>query len=157
MRITLLTGRTSNKIAKIKEQIPFDIKVNMSSRAKKMTLRIDAKNHLPILSIPASCSAKKAIEFVLSHQLWIEKSLSSLPIYKKFSANERFSLFGEDVTIVHTPTARRGVYLQENQLFVCGAQKFIHRRVKDYIKKEAKKKFLYLIKTTCQKITMQFT
>ena len=46
MKITLLTGRTFNFAA----ELSMDIKVIKSPLAKRLTLRIDEKNRLPVLT-----------------------------------------------------------------------------------------------------------
>ena len=86
MKITLLTGKTYN----IEQQIDFPIKIVKSPRAKKLTLRIDTREHLPVLSIPRYCPQKKAVEFVLAHKQWINDSLNRLPCSKPFEAQNEF-------------------------------------------------------------------
>ena len=59
MKITLLTGQTYN----IEQEFDFPLKVIKNSRAKKLTLRIDSKERLPVLTVPRYCSQKKAVAF----------------------------------------------------------------------------------------------
>ncbi len=59
MKITLLTGQTFD----IQEHLDFDILVVRSTQAKRLTLRIDEKKHLPVLTIPPRCSSQKALDF----------------------------------------------------------------------------------------------
>ena len=87
MKITLLTGKTYN----IEQEIDFPIKIVKSPRAKKLTLRIDSKEHIPVLSLPRYCSQKKAIDFVLLHKEWIQDSLNKLPQSKPFENGERIT------------------------------------------------------------------
>ena len=42
-----------------KVEFDFDVKVKKSSIAKKLVLRIDEKNHCPVLSVPKYCSQKQ--------------------------------------------------------------------------------------------------
>lgn len=137
MKITLLTGKTYN----IEQQIDFPIKIVKSPRAKKLTLRIDTREHLPVLSIPRYCPQKKAVEFVLAHKQWINDSLNRLPCSKPFENGDTISLFGKEVTIVHAPKRRLGAKLETDQLLVSGEIEFLHRRVKDFIKKKAQNEF----------------
>ena len=46
MKITLLTGRTSDLQEQILQQLHLKIKIIRSSQAKRLTLRIDSKEHL---------------------------------------------------------------------------------------------------------------
>lgn len=137
MKITLLTGKTFD----ISEAVGMDIKVVPSRSGRKLTLKIDEKERVPILSVPRFCSKKQAVEFVNEHLDWIVKSLNKLPEVKYFADGVSFSLLGQIVTIEHHPEARRGVWLDGNKLCVSGAAEFIHRRVKDYIKKRAQEEF----------------
>lgn len=148
MKITLLTG----KIYNIQEAFDFPLKVVKSPRAKRLTLRIDSKEHLPILSIPPRCTQKQAISFIKTHEEWIIQSLKNLPQTKRFASGENISLFGHEILIQHAPEKRWGARIENNILYVSGESEFTHRRVKDFIKKEAQKNFLNLSKKLAEKI-----
>ncbi len=148
MKITLLTGKTFD----IQEALGFEIKVIKSPRAKRLTLRIDSKERLPVLTIPERCSAKKAVAFAKEHQDWIERSLARLPQTKKFEDREQISLFGQTVTIRHNSKLRKGTFLEDNVLNVSGEAEFLHRRVKDYIKEQAKNEFYKRSKLLAEKL-----
>ncbi len=138
MRITLLTGKTYN----IEQEIDFPLKVSKSARAKKLTLRIDSKERIPVLTIPRYCSQKKAVEFVLLHRDWIEQSLARLPEERNFADGDKISLFGKEITITHAPERRLGAKIENNELLVSGDIELLHRRVKDFIRKKAQSEFL---------------
>ena len=151
MKITLLTGKTFD----IKEKVGIDIKVIQSTSSRKLTLRIDAKNHIPVLSIPRFCSRKKAVSFVNENMDWILENLQKLPETKTFQNGEKISFLGNEVTICHCPQARRGVWLQDGHIFVSGNIEFLHRRVRDFIKAEAQKEFYMLSKKLADRIDCQ--
>ena len=142
MKITLLTGKTFD----LETAFDFNLRVLSSFKYKRLTLRIDTKNAQAVLSIPKLCSKKKAYEFVVSKQEWIIKHLSNLPKTKDFEDGETFSLFGQNITVCHLKDSNRSVYREDNNLFVGGDIAFLHRRIKDYIKREAKKEFFKLSK-----------
>lgn len=148
MKITLFTGKTY----KIEDAFDFDLKVIKSARAKRLTLRIDSKEHLPVLTIPSRCSAQRAIDFVEAHRGWIDSCMKKIPVSKKFEDGEEISLFGEKLIIKHAPELRRGVYAENGILFVSGDKEFLHRRVKDYIKKQAKTVFYKQSKVLADKL-----
>ncbi|MDD6881420.1 MAG: SprT family zinc-dependent metalloprotease [Firmicutes bacterium] len=151
MKITLLTGKTYN----IQEAFDFPLKVIRSSRAKRLTLRIDNKERLPVLSLPPRCTQKQAVAFVNLHHDWIIDSLSKLPQTKKFCSGQSISLFGKPVTICHAPEKRCGARQEEGILYVSGSSEFTHRRVKDFIKKEAQAQFYKLSRQLAKKIGCQ--
>ena len=148
MKITLLTGKTFD----IAEAVGMDIKVVQSRSSRKLTLKIDEKERVPVLSVPRFCSRKQAINFVNEHTEWIINALNKLPEIKYFADKTAFSLFGQNVTIEHRPDARRGVWIEENMLCVSGEAEFIHRRVKDYIKKRAGEEFYTRSKELANKL-----
>ena len=151
MKITLLTG----KIYNIQEAFDFPLKVIKSPRAKRLTLRIDSKDHLAMLSIPPRCTQKQAISFVQQHQEWIIDSLQKLPQTQRFTSGLKISLFGKDITIQHAPEKRWGARIENGILYVSGSSEFTHRRVKDFIKKQAQKTFLSLSQKLAKKINCQ--
>ena len=153
MKITLLTGRTFD----ISEEVGMDIKVIPSKSVGKLVLRIDSKEHIPVLSIPRFCSKKRAVNFVLDNMSWLLKNLNKLPPIKNFTDGETISLFGQEVIIRHSPKLRGGVWLEGNILNVSGGEEFLHRRVKDYIKKRAGEEFYINSKNLAQKIDCKLT
>jgi len=148
MKITLLTGKTYD----IAAAVGFPLKVVKSARAKRLTLRIDQQERLPVLTLPNRCSAKRATEFVLSYKEWIEQALNKLPETRRFTDGIQISFFGRQLTICHAPDKRCGVYEQDGCLFVSGKKEFLHRRVKDYLKKQAQIKLWSLSKQQADKI-----
>lgn len=148
MKITLLTGKTFD----IQQTLGMEIKIIKSPSAKRLTLRIDAKDRIPVLSIPSRCSSAKAVDFVNQHRNWIEENMAKIPVAKAFEDEEAISILGKIYTIKHSPLSRRGVYSEGDFLYVSGAKEFLHRRICDYIKKTAKKEFLKISQQLAQKI-----
>lgn len=148
MKITLLTG----KIYDIKDELGIDIKVVPSRSVRRLILKIDSKERIPVLSVPRFCSRRKAINFVNEHMGWIMTELAKIPETKKFENGDKFLLFGKKAEICHLPDARCGVRLEGEKLVVSGGAEFLHRRVKDYIKKEAQRIFYAESQKLAQKI-----
>ena len=148
MKITLLTGKTFD----IQAALNMDIKIIKSAQAKRLTLRIDTKERLPILTIPHRCSAKRAIEFVELHRAWLEENLEKIPVAKRFENGEIISIMGKEYTINHCPQKRCGVLIDENNLIVSGSKEFLHRRICDFIKKNAKEELYKKSKILAAKI-----
>lgn len=148
MKITLLTGKTFD----ISETVGMGIKVVQSANSRKLILHIDNKKRIPVLSIPKYCTRKQAVNFVNENMDWILETLQKLPERKYFSDGETLSLFGHIVTISHQPDARCGVRLDGDTLTVSGGREFLHRRVKDYIRKAAAAEFYKLSAPLAAKI-----
>ncbi|MDD4555842.1 MAG: SprT family zinc-dependent metalloprotease [Alphaproteobacteria bacterium] len=155
MIITLLTGKTSKIKERIKLLTGLDLKVTVSTRSKKMNLKIDSKNKTPSLSIPKFCSEKKAIDFVVKNLTWINEKMEGLVSGKKFTDGDNLSLFGQELILKHSPKARSGVHLEGDFLVVSGEAAFIHRRTMDFIKKMARIKFYDLSKIKAEEVDCQ--
>ena len=120
MRITLLTGKTFD----IQKALSMDIKIIKSAKAKRLTLRIDAKERLPILTLPSRCSGKRAVAFVEEHRRWIEENLAKIPVAKRFENGEIISVMGKEYNINHCPQKRCGVMIEDHELIVSGAKEY---------------------------------
>lgn len=138
MKITLLTGKTFD----IAKEVGFELKVINSSRAKRLGLRIDAKNRIPVLTVPKLCSRRQAVEFVKAQKKWIDEHLDKLPQQRQFSDGDKICIGGRELVIRHCQALRSGVREENGELLVSGEQTFLSRRVRDYIKIKAQS-FLY--------------
>ena len=132
MKITLLTG----KIFDFSKEFPFDVKVKKTSVAKKLVLRIDTKDHCAILSIPKYCLRKQALKFLQENEVWIINTLANLPKLSNFAEGDEISVFGKIYKIYHE-NKHKGTRFEGDLLKVGGDKVFLHRRVKDFLKKEA--------------------
>ncbi len=150
MKITLLTGTVYN----LQEQFDFPIEIKKSIRAVKLTLKIDAKKRIPVLVMPRFCSEKRAVQFVKDHEVWIQNSLLKIPEIRQFQDKEKISLFGKEIELRHTEDIK-SVKLNGDILFVGGDLEFFHRRVKDFIKNQAKKIFFTQSKELAKKINCE--
>ncbi len=147
MKITLLTGKTYD----LENAFDFPLKIHSSLRLKRLSLKIDHKKREVILSLPKFCPTKKAFEFINAHLDWIEEKLSALPQIKNFEDGEKISLFGKTVQICHQENGSAPKLIGDT-LYVGGDKIFLHRRVKDYIKRAAQAEFLKRSKILAQKL-----
>lgn len=147
MKITLLTGKTFD----FSKEFPFDVKVKKTSVAKKMVLRIDSKDHCAILSIPKYCLRKQALNFLQENEVWIINKLANLPKLSNFADGDEISVFGKIYKICHE-NKHKGTRFEGDLLKVGGDKVFLHRRVKDFLKKEAVDKLAEISIKTAEKI-----
>ena len=150
MKITLLTGKTYN----IENEFDFPLEIKTSIRATRLSLKIDAKKRIPVLTMPVFCTKKHAIKFVKEHEVWVHNALLRIPEIRLFQDGEKISLFGKELQIVHSSDTRL-TKIENDKLLVGGDIEFLHRRVKDYIKKCAKTEFFNRSKILAQKINCE--
>lgn len=152
MKITLLTGKTFD----IQNAFDFPLTVKTSLRLRRISVRIDHKKRIVVLSMPTWYSKRKACAFIEAHRDWIEEKLFALPHVQDFTDGAQISLFGNHVTICYEKNFGAPKLL-DDKLFVGGESVFLHRRVKDFIKREAKKRFLLQSQVLASKLGCQLT
>lgn len=106
-----------------------------NSRARSIRLRLNPKGEM-ILVIPFLCSEKRALEFAKQNKEWIQEQLKGKPDIFHFKNKDTISFLGQSLIIKHDPSQKRGVYIEGGFLIVSGEEAFLHRRVRDFIKKE---------------------
>lgn len=149
----------------MKQNVSQDKNIVIRRSLKYKSLRLSLnKNGQVILNIPLFCSTRQAYAFLEKHQDWIQDQQQKRTQKLTFSPNMRLSLLGQDLQIYHIPNEHKHTHIQENKLVVFGDERFIHRRVQDFIKaqtalyidKKAHKLALFL-GVKINKITMKDT
>lgn len=120
------------KKIKIKE---FEIHFFKKIGQKTIRLRLDRKGRI-LLSAPFLCSEKKATNFAESNLEWLRTQTQKVPGSSLFQAGQKIMLLGKTYTIIHTPDQKRGVFINEDNLYVSGSTEFLHRRIRDFAKKQ---------------------
>lgn len=114
-------------------------------RARRLILRRGGQeNHFKI-TLPPGCNRDHAIEFALKNRDWIAAQLREAPKPKPIEHGSMLPLRGQMFKVEHKPDARGVVWLEENAgadtaqlICVAGKQEHLERRLKDWIKKQAR-------------------
>ena len=125
------------------EREVYLVRVRRHRAARRYTLRIHSVTREVVLTMPPRGSLKQANEFAQKHGAWIAARLERLPQAAPFTDGAVVPLRGVDTRIVHRRGARGTVWLEtgangEPLLCVAGSEPHIPRRVRDYLKREAK-------------------
>jgi predicted metal-dependent hydrolase len=120
------------------------VRLRRHRQARRYTLRIHSVTREVVLTMPPRGSVKQAREFALKHGAWIAARLRRLPDAAPFAHDAVLPLRGIDHRIVHKRGARGTVWIEtaetgERQLCVAGEAPHIPRRVRDFLKREAKR------------------
>lgn len=102
---------------------------------RRLSLCIDKKTGRAKVSVPWLCPTFVAKHFIEEHIVWLKKSLELTPAQRRFEAGMSICLLGQNLTICQTDE-KKGVFIDQDKLYVCGQSEFCHRRVKDFIKKQ---------------------
>jgi len=121
----------------------FLVRLRAHRLARRYTLRIHSVTREVVLTMPPRGSVRQASAFAQKHGAWIAARLQRLPDAAPFANGTLLPLRGLDHRIVHRPGVRGTVWIEtgaggEPLLCVAGAEPHIPRRVRDYLKRQAK-------------------
>jgi predicted metal-dependent hydrolase len=110
-----------------------------SLRAHRVSLRIDPAGGAVVVTLPARATRKAGLALLLGHAEWVSSRLAALPEAVTFTEGASVPICGEPYRIRHAPTAKGGAFLLDQELHVTGAVDFLPRRVRDFLRQEAKR------------------
>ena len=139
----------------------YDVTIQRHRRARRYTLRIHATRREAILSMPMRGSLADAKDFAQRHGAWLAERLRRLPDGVTFADGAVVPLRGEQVCIAHRPRARGTVWLEcgadgANLLCVAGDAAHTARRVKDFLKREARRDLAVAVKRYAEALGVKF-
>lgn len=126
------------------EQLPIIIRRH--ARAKRMTMRLSPAGDEIRLTIPKRMSEKRAMGFISEQREWLERQhegkLSRVPFEPKIT----IPLFGLQCHLVHDASLRGAAYQEDSEtktsmLTLGGDLRYFPRRVEDWVRKEAKRRY----------------
>lgn len=125
------------------DDFPFAdrLRIEISPRARRISLRVDVADPGIIVVRPKRASDKFVLDFVASKRQWIEHQLKKLPQPIALADGMTIGILGADHAISARPDAKGGVWTEDGALIVTGAPEHLPRRVKDFLKAEAKRQF----------------
>jgi len=126
------------------DRLVFPVRLRRHRQARRYTLRIQAVTREVILTMPPRGTIRQARTFAEKHGGWIAARLGRLPEPTPFANGVAVPLRGVPHRIVHRPSARGTVWTEtgasgELMLCVAGEAPHIGRRVRDYLRREAKR------------------
>jgi len=121
----------------------FPVRVCRNRRARRYTLRIHTALRQAVLTMPLRGNLADAARFAQAHGGWLAQRLGQLPEVAPFADGEVVPLRGVDHRIVHQPDRRGSVWAEQtgdtHLLCVAGAAEHAARRVRDFLKREARR------------------
>jgi hypothetical protein len=135
-----------------------------SSRARRVSLRIDPTGGAVVVTLPTRATRKAGMALLMGHAEWVSNRLAALPEVVTFTEGATIPIAGIPHRIRHAPSARGGAFLLEQELHVTGAPEFLSRRVRDFLRQEARRRLgalvsakAVLIGTVPKRVTMKDT
>ncbi|MBV9261442.1 MAG: M48 family metallopeptidase [Pseudolabrys sp.] len=129
-------------VAVMHDGMTFSVRLQRHRQARRYTLRVHSATREVVLTVPPRGSIKEARAFAQKHSDWIAARLNRLPEPVPFKAGIVLPLRGEPHKVVHV--RGRGTVWAEigddgsRTLCVAGDEAHFARRLRDYLKREAK-------------------
>jgi predicted metal-dependent hydrolase len=118
------------------------VAVRISSRARRMSLRVDAAARGVELVLPGRFSVETAITFVARHRGWIAARVAAMPPPLRLADGAVIPVFGVPHRIRRTSEpAAAPVSIADGEILVRGDPAHLPRRVIDHLKALARRDF----------------
>jgi hypothetical protein len=122
----------------------YQVRLQRHRQARRYTLRVQSTTRDVVLTMPPRGNIKDARAFAQKHDSWIASRLKRLPQPAPFRHGTMIPLRGEPHRIEHRPGKRGTVWIElgddgSRALCVAGDAPHVARRVRDYLKREAKR------------------
>jgi predicted metal-dependent hydrolase len=148
-------------IAVVADGVSYDVTVRHHRRARRYTLRIHPTRREAILSMPMRGSLTDARDFAQRHGPWLAERLRKLPDGVSFTDGANLPFRGEQVRIAHRPRARGTVWCEcgddgASLLCVAGDTAHTARRVKDFLKREARRDLAVSVRHYADALDVKF-
>ena len=112
--------------------------LRQSSRAKRLHLKVDPSRDGPVVTTPTGYSLHKTLAFVEKNRGWLERNWSRLPRRLPFEEGTHLPVLGRCLEIRRAAQARRGVWVEDDKLWVSGLEEHLARRITDFLKTEVR-------------------
>jgi predicted metal-dependent hydrolase len=126
------------------EDAVYQVRLQRHRQARRYTLRVQSATREVVLTMPPRGNLRDAEAFATKHGGWIASRLSRLPEPAPFRDGGIVPLRGEPHRIEHRRGERGTVWVElgddgRRALCVAGEAPHVARRVRDYLKREAKR------------------
>jgi predicted metal-dependent hydrolase len=106
-----------------------------------MLLRVMPRDGAVVLVLPSRASLKSGQQFVTEQVEWIMARQDERPESQPWQDGAVLPLYGAPHTIRHRPSARAGVWVEEDEIYVSGRGEHLPRRLRDWLKRRAREEF----------------
>ena len=97
------------------------------------------------MTLPARATRKAGMALLMGHADWVANRLAALPEAILFTDGAQIPICGVPHHIRHVPRSRGGAFILEQELHVTGAAEFLTRRVRDFLRQEARRRLGALV------------
>ena len=115
------------------------LRTRRDSRARRMTLRIDASNDCVVLVLPSRVPLIEGLNFARSKADWLKDKLAELPPRALFADGTVLRVHGRTITIRHEPALGARIIESDGVLRIGGEAALLRGRVNRWLREAARK------------------
>lgn len=134
------------------EALAGRVRERINPRARRISLRVDAAASTIVLVRPRRAGAETVIRFVSTQRQWIARQIAALPTGPRLDDGSVVSILGADLVLRHRASARGGVRRDSGELIVSGAREHLARRLRDWLKSEAKRELGHMARELASRL-----
>jgi predicted metal-dependent hydrolase len=123
---------------------PTRVEWRRNARARRVSLRIDPRGGAVVVTLPARAARRTGMTLLISHADWVTARLKALPAAIPLGPGAVIPIHGIPHRIRHLPAGRGGAWIEGESLAVSGEADFLARRVTDFLRAEARRRFTAL-------------
>ncbi len=120
------------------------LKIRRHPRARHLILRIDDSGEGAVITIPQRAAIKDALKMANDKRQWILDGINNHPKRTPFTHGTAIPYRGLEHTICHNPDAV-GITAESGEILVGGKPEHLTRRLKDWLKKSARREIVSLV------------
>ena len=120
------------------------LKIRRHPRARHLILRIDDTGEGAIITIPTRATIGEALKMANDKASWILDGLNNHPKRTPFANGTAIPYRGLEHTICHNPRTI-GITAKDGEILVGGKPEHLTRRLKDWLKKNARTEIMSLV------------
>lgn len=114
-----------------------EIRVTRNPRARRISLRVDPADGAVALTVPWHVPVEEGVRFARRQGAWLRARLAAVPEGVPFADGAAFELLGRRVRVRHE--GKGPARMVGDEIVVGGEPAFLARRVRDFLKAEAKR------------------
>lgn len=124
---------------------PARVQWRRSARARRVSLRIDPRRGAVVVTLPPRAGRRAGMALLMDHADWVAERLAALPRAIVFADGAEVPLAGTPHCIQRVAAGRGGAWIAGETIMVAGAPEFLPRRVADFLRAEARRRFSALV------------
>ncbi len=123
-----------------------------SERARSVSLRIDPRAGDVVVTLPMRASRRAGLELLTAHAAWVLKRIKALAPSISLAHGAAVPLGGVPHPVLHDAARRGGAFVEDGAIIVTGAVEFLPRRLRDFLRVEAKRRIIPLAAIHAEKL-----